>query len=93
MHNPCDFIEGVNLIPCTLSTIFVDCVTARHVWYCTYMNKLNKYGAFNIIKLRHILTPIAMDKIQFTDDGASFMAYASLYVFGVRIARWRTAPF
>ena len=49
---------------------------------------MNDYGALNIIKLRHLLTPVAIDYTSYTVRGIR-LDYNSLYIFGVRIARWR----
>lgn len=46
---------------------------------------LNENGAFDLVKWRHVLTPIAID----WESDHYLELYKSLYVFGIRLARWR----
>ena len=52
---------------------------------------MNTFGALSVFKFRHMLTPIAIDWVSHAYiNGHSAIAFKSLYVFGVRIMRWRT---
>lgn len=52
------------------------------------MNSVQLSGWASIIAFRHILTPIAIDWVKYINGGYS-VSWATLYIFGIRIARWR----
>lgn len=50
---------------------------------------LTNRGAFSLFAWSHLFTPIAIDLIKYSENLQS-VGWKSLYVFGFRVARWRT---
>lgn len=49
---------------------------------------LNRLNQLNIISFRNLFIPVALEYVKiFVEEGC--FEYKSLYIFGVRVARWR----
>ncbi len=51
--------------------------------------KMNKFGAFSIFDFSHMLTPVAIDFMKYAVTPNASLSYKTLFIFGIRIARWR----